>query len=124
MFAGLVPKGLNCHILTLYAGGDESRPRYREAIVIKLQLLHQRNIILYNTHTQWSEIFRFPFAPLSSPHIYQTHHTGSPHLDFVVALTRGIPSVILLDLAFLMTEHIPDAQSFSIFVPGSFCLIG
>lgn len=64
MFAGLVPKGLNCHILTLYAGGDESRPRYREAIVIKLQLLHQRNIILYNTHT----------------------HNGVKYLDFLLPL--------------------------------------
>lgn len=46
------------------------------------------------------------------------------HPDFVVTLTRGISRVILEDFAFLMTEHIPDAQSFSIFVPGSFCLIG
>lgn len=54
----------------------------------------------------------------------QAHLTWWSYLDFVVALTGGIPSLILLDFAFLMTEHVPDAQPFSIFVPGSFCLIG
>lgn len=46
------------------------------------------------------------------------------HLDFVVSLTWRVSSIIQERLSLLMSEHIPDAQSFPIFVPGSFCLIG
>ncbi len=71
MQASSVSKGLKLtDVLTLYASGDDSRPGYGETIVVELQLFHQRNIILYNTHTEESEILRFPSPlPLSDmPH--------------------------------------------------------
>lgn len=85
--------------------------------MVKLQLLHQRNIVLYKTNKEGK------FITVGSLHMFHIAPAQS-YLDFIVALTRGIPSLIVLDSAFFVTEHIPDAQSFSIFVPGSFCLIG
>lgn len=41
---------LHYQLLTLDASGEDSRPGYGEAIVSKLQLLHQGNIILLPTH--------------------------------------------------------------------------
>ena len=123
MFVSSLLKRLELLLLTLNASGKDSRPRYREAIVIKLQLLHQGNIILCNTENgvTFLDFLRVLCVLFVSQQIYQI---WTNHLDFVVPLARGIPSFILLDFAFLMTEHIPDTQSFSIFVPGSFGLIG
>lgn len=75
---------LRHQLLTLYASGEDPRPRYGEAIVIKLQFLHQRNIILVPTHThaptQQSEILWVtpPPPPFSEGETHNTCPLPSP----------------------------------------------
>lgn len=46
------------------------------------------------------------------------------HLEFVVALTRGVPRVIWEYFPLSVGKCIPDAHSFAVYVPSSFSLIG
>lgn len=104
-------------ILTPDTSWHDPGPGDGESIMIQIQLFHQQNIILYNKMKQ--NVVAFHCWDISQ-HDMNQHG----HLDFVVSLTWRVSSIIQERLSLLMSEHIPDAQSFPIFVPGSFCLIG
>lgn len=78
-------------ILTFYSSGHESGPGYWEAIVVKLQLLHQRNIILYKTQTmKWNFTFgRSVFSTcftshlITPPWLCNSPHKTNPQFHFV-----------------------------------------